>query len=143
MQQNKSMTLTILFILLAVGLLAGFLSGMVGIGGGIVLVPALIYFLGFSQMNAQGTSLALIMFPVGILAVINYYKQGHIDFNVVFIIAIGFILGSFLGSKLALSIPQQLIKKIFAVLMIVIAVKMLFFDTHKAKENKITTATQH
>ena len=67
-------------ILLLVGLAAGILGGLVGIGGGIIIVPALIYFLGFSQFKAQGTSLALIMFPVGILGVLQYYKQGHVDF---------------------------------------------------------------
>ena len=121
-------TTTTVLILLAIGLFSGMLGGLVGIGGGIVLVPALIYFLGFSQLNAQGTSLALIMFPVGILAVINYYKQGHIDFNIVFILAIGFVIGSFLGSKFAMNIPQEIIKKCFAILMIYIAFKMLFSD---------------
>lgn len=121
-------TTTTVLILLAIGLFSGMLGGLVGIGGGIILVPALIYFLGFSQLNAQGTSLALIMFPVGILAVINYYKQGYIDFNIVFILAIGFVIGSFLGSKFAMNIPQDIIKKCFAILMIYIAFKMLFTD---------------
>ena len=96
---------------------------------------SLIYFLGFSQLNAQGTSLALIMFPVGILAVINYYKQGHIDFNIVFILAIGFVIGSFLGSKFAMNIPQEIIKKCFAILMIYIAFKMLFSDKKDLGKN--------
>jgi hypothetical protein len=125
---KMEITTTTVLILLAIGLFSGMLGGLVGIGGGIVLVPALIYFLGFSQLNAQGTSLALIMFPVGILAVINYYKQGHIDFNIVFILAIGFVIGSFLGSKFAMNIPQEIIKKCFAILMIYIAFKMLFSD---------------
>jgi len=125
---KMEITTTTVLILLAIGLFSGMLGGLVGIGGGIVIVPALIYFLGFSQLNAQGTSLALIMFPVGILAVINYYKQGHIDFNIVFILAIGFVIGSFLGSKFAMNIPQEIIKKCFAILMIYIAFKMLFSD---------------
>ena len=120
-------TQTIL-ILLATGLAAGILGGMVGIGGGIIIVPALVYFLGFSQFKAQGTSLALLMFPVGILGVLQYYRQGHVDFRIVGLIAAGFVLGSLLGSKLSLSLPQDTVKKIFAGLMIVIAVKMLFFD---------------
>lgn len=128
-------TTTTILVLLIIGLFAGMLGGMVGIGGGIVIVPALIYFLGFSQLNAQGTSLALIMFPVGILGVMNYYKQGHIDFNLVFILAAGFIIGSFLGSKLAMNIPQEMVKKFFAILMIVIAVKMLFFDKKKPESD--------
>jgi uncharacterized membrane protein YfcA len=135
--KNKmEITTTTVLILLAIGLFSGMLGGMVGIGGGIVIVPALIYFLGFSQLNAQGTSLALIMFPVGVLGVINYYKQGHVDFNIVFILAAGFIVGSFLGSKFAMNIPQVVVKKFFAVLMIVIAIKMLFFDNkNSSKDN--------
>ncbi len=123
--------MTTILILLIIGLAAGMLGGMVGIGGGIIIVPALIYLLRFSQLDAQGTSLALIMFPVGILGVLQYYKQGHVDFTVVAFIAIGFILGSFLGSKISLSIPQEYVKKCFAVLLIVMAVKMLFFDKNK------------
>jgi uncharacterized membrane protein YfcA len=137
--QNKNkmeITTTTVLILLAIGLFSGMLGGMVGIGGGIVIVPALIYFLGFSQLNAQGTSLALIMFPVGVLGVVNYYKQGHIDFNIVFILAAGFVIGSFLGSKFAMNIPQVFVKKFFAMLMIVIAIKMLFFDNkNSGKDN--------
>lgn len=120
-----------ILILILVGLAAGMLSGMVGVGGGIVIVPALIYFLGFSQFKAQGTSLALLMFPVGILGVLHYYKQGHVDFSIVLIIAAGFVFGSLLGSRFTLSMPQETVKKIFAILMIVIACKMLFFDKPK------------
>ena len=132
--QNKNkmeMTTATVLILLAIGLFSGILGGMVGIGGGIIIVPALIYFLGFSQLNAQGTSLALIMFPVGILGVLQYYKQGHVDFNIVLILAVGFVLGSFLGSKISLSISQEIVKRIFAILLLVIASKMLFFDKKK------------
>ena len=135
--KNKmEITTTTVLILLAIGLFSGILGGMVGIGGGIVIVPALIYFLGFSQLNAQGTSLALIMFPVGVLGVINYYKHGHIDFNIVFILAAGFIVGNFLGSKFAMNIPQDLVKKCFAILMIVIAIKMLFIDKKNPEIDK-------
>ena len=133
---KMEITTTTVLILLAIGLFSGMLGGMVGIGGGIVIVPALIYFLGFSQLNAQGTSLALIMFPVGVLGVINYYKQGHIDFNIVFILAIGFVVGSFLGSKFAMNIPQAFVKKSFAMLMIIIAMKMLFFDNKDSRKDK-------
>ena len=121
---------TILIIIL-VGLAAGMLSGLVGVGGGIIIVPALVYFIGFSQKTAQGTSLALIMLPVGIFGVIQYYKQGHVDYRIVGLLAIGFLVGSFFGSKLALTISQETLKKLFAVLMIVIAIKMLFLDKPK------------
>ncbi len=122
------MDMQTVIILILVGIAAGTLSGMVGVGGGIVIVPALVYFLGFTQMNAQGTSLALIMLPVGVLGVMQYYKQGHVDFNVVIVLAIGFVAGSFFGSKFSLSLPEEAVKKIFAILMIIIAVKMLFLD---------------
>ncbi len=130
-----------IIILIMVGMGAGILSGMVGVGGGIIIVPALVYFLGFSQMSAQGTSLALIMLPVGFLGVIQYYKLGHIDYSVVLILAIGFIAGSFFGSKFSLSLPQETVKKVFAVLMIVIAVKMLFLDKKKNNQDIKSTTT--
>jgi uncharacterized membrane protein YfcA len=125
---NKPMTLQTVLILIIIGLAAGMLGGMVGVGGGIIIVPALVYLLAFSQHEAQGTSLGLIVLPVGILGVINYYKEGYVDFRVVGILAIGFIAGSYFGSKFSLSLSQDIVKKIFAVLMIVVAIKMLFFD---------------
>ncbi len=128
-------TQTILIVIL-VGIAAGILGGLVGVGGGLIIVPALIYFLGMSQHTAQGTSLGLIMLPVGILAVLNYYKQGHVDFKIVGLLAVGFLVGSFFGSKIALNLPQDTIKKVFAAFMIIVAVKMLFFD--KKKEVKTT-----
>jgi uncharacterized membrane protein YfcA len=136
-QTRKKMDINTIIILLIIGAVAGMLGGLVGIGGGIIIVPALIYFLGKSQLQAQGISLALIMFPVGILGVMQYYKQGHIDFSIVLILAIGFILGSFFGSKIALDLPQDIIRKIFACLLILVAVKMLFLDKSKSKEKKI------
>ena len=123
-------TLT-MFIIILVGIAAGMLSGLVGVGGGIVIVPALVYFIGFSQKTAQGTSLGLILLPVGILGVMQYYKQGHVDLMVVAILAIGFLLGSYFGSRIALALPQETVKKIFAILMILIAIKMLFIDKTK------------
>lgn len=125
------MDITTLLILVLIGLASGFLGGMVGIGGGIIIVPALVYFLGFTQHQAQGSSLALLMLPVGILGVIQYYKQGHVDFSVVVILAAGFVIGSFFGSKLSLHLPQETIKKVFAVLLLVMAIKMLFLDKPK------------
>jgi uncharacterized protein len=113
------------------------LSGMVGIGGGLIIVPALVYFLGMSQHTAQGTSLGLILLPVGILAVLSYYKQGHVDIKIVGLLAIGFIAGSYFGSKISLSLPQETVKKIFAVMMILIAVKMIFFDKKKVENNPV------
>ncbi|MEA3426586.1 MAG: sulfite exporter TauE/SafE family protein [Bacteroidota bacterium] len=130
------MTLTTLILLLIVGLAAGFLSGLIGIGGGIIIVPALVLFLGFSQKLAQGTSLGILLLPVGILAVIQYYKQGYLNVNYVAIIASAFVLGSFLGSKLALSMNDEKMKKVFAIVLMLIAVKMLFFDKPKSPATK-------
>src|ERR1044072_7185473 len=109
------MTVQTILLLVVVGLLAGALSGLVGVGGGIIIVPAPVYFMGFSQHQAQGTSLGLLLLPVGILAVMNYYKQGYIDIKVVAIMCVAFVIGGWLGSKYALSLPQQTVKKIFAV----------------------------
>ena len=111
---------------------------VVGVGGGIIIVPALVYFIGFNQHTAQGTSLGLIMLPVGILGVLQYHKQGNVDFKVVGILAVGFLLGSYFGSKIALSIPQQTVKKIFAILMIIMAIKMLFFDRTINKKAQVS-----
>lgn len=138
------MTIQTILLLLLIGVMAGMLSGLVGIGGGIVIVPALVYLLSFSQKQAQGTSLAILLLPIGILAVINYYKdpQVHLDIKVVALIIIGFLAGSFFGSKLALSLPDTTVKKVFAGFMIIMAVKMMFFDKPKnpaiKQDGKIT-----
>jgi uncharacterized membrane protein YfcA len=135
--KKKSMDTQIVLIIIMAGIAAGMLSGLVGVGGGLIIVPSLVYFIGFSQKTAQGTSLAMIMLPVGIFGVIQYYKQGHVDFKIVGLLAIGFLAGSFLGSKIALSISQEMLKKVFAVLMILIAIKMLFLDKPPKNENKL------
>lgn len=114
-----------LIYLVLIGLAAGFMGGMVGVGGGIIIVPALVLLLGMSQHLAQGISLTMMLFPVGILGVMNYYKKGYVDFRFAGIIAIGFLIGSFLGSKLSLGLSQDTVKKVFAVIMILVAVKML------------------
>ena len=122
------MSIQTIVLLLVIGLAAGVLSGLVGVGGGIVVVPALVYILGYSQHEAQGTSLGLLLPPLGILAVINYYKKGFIDFRVVAIMCIAFLLGAYFGSSISLSLPQDKLKKIFAVLLLLVGVKMLFFE---------------
>ena len=127
------MTIQTILILVLTGIAAGMLGGLVGIGGGIIIVPSLVYFLSFSQKSAQGTSLGLLLLPVGILGVLQYYKQGHVDFRVVLIVAIGFLAGSYFGSKVALSLPQETVKKIFAIMLLLISIKMLFIDK-KLKE---------
>jgi uncharacterized membrane protein YfcA len=132
MEQNKiKMDIQVILILLLVGLAAGMLSGLVGVGGGIIIVPCLVFFLGFSQKMAQGTSLGILLLPIGILGAFQYYRQGYIDVKVVSIICVAFFFGSYFGSKIALSLSQENIKKVFAVVMMLVAVKMLFFDTKK------------
>jgi len=122
------MSLPIILGLIILGVLAGVFSGVVGIGGGIIIVPALVYLFGLSQHQAQGTTLGLLMFPVGIMAVLQYYKQGYIDFRYVLFIAAGFVAGGYLGGRLAVNLPDHQIRKIFALLMMAIAIKVLFFD---------------
>jgi uncharacterized membrane protein YfcA len=120
-------TQTVILIII-VGLAAGILSGLIGVGGGIIIVPALVFLLSFGQHQAQGTSLGMLLLPSGIFAVINYYKQGYIDLKVVFILFVGFLIGGYLGSKISLSLSEAAVKKIFAVVLVIIAGKMLFFD---------------
>ena len=129
------MSIYTILILILLGVAAGVLSGLVGVGGGIIIVPALVYFLSFSQKSAQGTSLGLLLLPVGILGLIEYYKEGHVDLKIVLILAIGFLAGSYFGSKIALNLPQGTLKKIFAVVLILVGVKMLFFDNTSKKDN--------
>lgn len=120
------MDVNTVLILLLIGLLAGMLSGFVGVGGGIIIVPALVIFLGFTQHGAQGTSLAVLLAPVGVFAVMNYYKAGHIDIRAAAVIGLAFIIGAYFGSKIAIGINQEMVKKVFAVFMIAVAIKMLF-----------------
>ena len=122
---TKKYTMNEIAILLLVGLAAGFLSGMVGVGGGIIVVPALVYFLGFSQHSAQGTTLFMFLFPIGILAVLNYHKAGYVDWKAALFICTKFIAGSYFGSRLSITIDQQTVKKIFGSLIIIMGIKML------------------
>jgi hypothetical protein len=126
-----TLTITLVIVLLIIGFASGMLSGLIGVGGGIIMVPALVFFLAFSQKEAQGTSLGILLLPVGILAVIKYYKEGYIDTRVVLLVSLGFVLGGYFGSKLALSLSEAAVKKIFAVVMILVALKLLFLDKEK------------
>ena len=124
----KHMDTNMIIGLLLIGLAAGILGGMVGVGGGLIVVPALVFFFGFSQHEAQGTSLGLLVLPVALFGMLNYYKQGYVDFRVVGLLAISFLIGSFFGSKWALSLPQDTIKKYFAVLLFYTAFKMIGWE---------------
>ncbi|MDQ3100715.1 MAG: sulfite exporter TauE/SafE family protein [Bacteroidota bacterium] len=112
--------------LMIVGLMAGALSGFVGIGGGLLMVPALIWLLGYSQHQAQGTSLGVLILPVVFLAARNYYKEGMIDIKVVAIIAVAFLAGGYFGSKWALALPAETVKRVFGIVMLVASLKLIF-----------------
>ena len=134
--KTKTMDVQVILLLLLLGFGAGILSGLVGVGGGIIIVPGLVFLLGFSQKMAQGTSLAVLLLPVGILAVMQYYKSGFVDVRSVGIIAIAFLVGGFFGSKIAIMLPADSVKKIFAILLLLISIKMLFFDKKTAVSNE-------
>ncbi|MDY0099365.1 MAG: sulfite exporter TauE/SafE family protein [Bacteroidales bacterium] len=120
------MTTSVLLLLIAIGILTGMVAGMLGIGGAVILIPALVFLLGFNQQLAQGTSLAMMLPPIGILAAYNYYKAGYVNIKFALILAAAFIIGSYFGSKLAVSMPEAILKKVFAFVLIAMAIKMLF-----------------
>ncbi|MFN5319466.1 MAG: TSUP family transporter [Bacteroidia bacterium] len=120
------MDIQTVLILLLTGLIAGFASGMVGIGGGILIIPALIFFLGLTQHQAQGATLGLLLMPVGFLAAINYYKTGNLNIYYSLIMALTFVGGAWLGSKVSLSIDAVLMRKIFGGIIFLISLKLIF-----------------
>jgi uncharacterized protein len=131
---KKEMTAELIAIVLIIGLAAGMLSGLVGVGGGIIMVPALVWFLSYTQHQAQGTSLGVLTFPVILLAFLKYYKDcaamgQPLDFKVIALLGAGFIVGSYFGSSIALKIDEKLLKKIFAIILFYSAFKMLEWDT--------------
>ncbi len=119
------MSVQTILILVIIGVSAGILSGFVGVGGGIIIVPALVYVLGMSQFEAQGTSLFVLLLPVGILAVVNYSKAQTINWRFGLIIAVTFVVGGFVGSKIALKINPAYVKLIFGVLMAYVSIRMI------------------
>lgn len=122
-----NISVSTLLIVIVIGIITGVMAGMLGIGGAIIMIPALVFFLGFSQQMAQGTSLAVMLPPIGILATYNYWKAGQVDLKVALILAVMFLVGSYFGSKLAITIPQPTLKKIFGVLLLLVAARMLFW----------------
>ena len=113
-------------VLIIIGLLAGMLSGFVGVGGGILMIPLLIIFLGLSQLEAQGTALVAMLPPIGILAAINYFKSGYVKWEYAVVIALTFVVGGYFGSKLSLSLNPEIVKKVFGVVMLFAAIKLIF-----------------
>lgn len=120
------MTVTQVLILILIGLVAGIFSGSLGVGGAIIVIPSLIFFLGLTQHQAQGTSLAFMIPPVTLLAVINYSKQGYVNWKYAVVLAVMFFIGAYIGSMISLSIPEKILKKIFGALLLFVAAKMIF-----------------
>ncbi|HQW84367.1 MAG TPA: sulfite exporter TauE/SafE family protein [Ferruginibacter sp.] len=121
--------MSFLFIggLLILGIIAGYFSGLIGIGGGVIIVPALIILFGFSQHMAQGTTLALLIPPIGILAVMDYYKKGYVDVKDAIFICAGFVIGGYLGGRMSLGLSEAVLRKVFSLILIIIGVRMFFF----------------
>jgi uncharacterized protein len=117
------MTNTIPYALL--GLVAGVLSGLIGIGGGVIIVPALLFLFGLSQHEAQGTTLAILIPPIGVLAAWVYYREGYVDIRIAALVAAGFIVGSFLGARFAAGLSNVVLEKVFGVALLLITIKMI------------------
>ena len=115
-----------IFIMVLIGLDAGVLGGMFGVGGGLIIVPALMLALSLGPKEAQGTSVAVMLPPIGILAAMNYYKAGYLNIKYALVIALAFIVGGWFGSKLAIMLPDAMMKKVFAGFMLITAIKMLW-----------------
>ncbi len=120
------MTVSQVIILLITGLLAGFVSGAMGVGGGIIIVPSLVFLLGMSQHEAQGTSLGVLILPVVLLGAINYYKSGYLNVKFAIVLILAFFIGSYLGSDVAIALPDKLLRKIFGGLVFILSLKMMF-----------------
>ena len=114
-----------IFLYLLLGLVAGIFSGLIGIGGGIILIPAMVFLFGMSQHTAQGTTLALMVPPIGLLAAWAYYKQGFVDLKMAAFICLGFFIGGLLGAKFAVGIPEPILKKVFGAVLLVASLKMI------------------
>lgn len=115
-----------LVILIIVGLLSGVLAGFFGVGGAIIVIPALIFILGLSQHEAQGTSLAFMLPPVGILATWNYWKAGHVNWKIALVLSLTFVVGAYIGSHFSVNISDKILRRVFGVLLVFIALKMIF-----------------
>ncbi|EMY81568.1 sulfite exporter TauE/SafE family protein [Psychroflexus gondwanensis] len=120
------MSLLIILALVVIGLIAGFLSGILGVGGGVVMVPLMVLLLGFSQHQAQGTSLAVLAVPVTLAAAYNYYQDGSLNWRYALVMALMFVIGGYLGSKLAISLDEKVLKRIFGVVLVVLGFRMIF-----------------
>jgi uncharacterized protein len=120
------MALHTIVLIAAIGIISGLLGGMLGLGGAIVIIPALVMLLGYSQQMAQGTALIMMVLPVGALAAFQYYQKGFVDIKASLIMGAFFFVGGYFGAKFATQIPEMLMKKIFAAVLVLIAIKMWF-----------------
>ncbi len=114
-----------IFLYLAAGLFAGAVSGLIGIGGGIVIVPFLVYIFGFSQHLAQGTTLAMLVPPIGLLAALTYYKQGYVNLPVAGLLCLGFVLGGYLGAHFAVGISEPALRRVFGSCLLLVSLYMI------------------
>jgi len=130
------MTIQTIVILVLIGLFAGILSGFVGVGGGIIIVPALVFFLGLTQHQAQGTSLFVLSMPVVIFAVINYWKTDNVNWKFGLIIASTFVIGAFLGSKLSLKLSPGMVKLVFGILLAYVSIRLMMSGYSAVSNNE-------
>ncbi len=108
------------------GLIAGILSGMLGIGGGTILIPALVFLFGLTQHQAQGTTLAIMIPPIGLLAAMRYYQSGNVKLAMAAFICVGFFIGGLIGANLVQDLPEPLLKKLFGFFLLFISLRMIF-----------------
>jgi len=121
------MTITQFLLLAIIGLMAGVFSSTFGVGGAIIVIPALVFFLGLSQHQAQGTSLAFMIPPVTLIAAISYAKNGYVNWKFALILAVMFVVGTYFGSMISFSLPDKVLRKAFGGLLLVIAVRVIFW----------------
>lgn len=125
--RERNIMPTFIILSLVIGLIAGTASGLIGIGGATIIIPALVFLFGMSQHTAQGTTLALMIPPIGLLAALTYYKAGFVDLKIAGFVCLGFFIGGLLGAKLAIMIPEHILKKAFGIFLLIISLRMIFF----------------
>jgi uncharacterized membrane protein YfcA len=123
----KGVNMTNIVLYLLVGLIAGLFSGLIGIGGATIMIPALVLLFGLSQHLAQGTTLAMMVPPIGILAAWTYYKAGFVDLKIAAFLCLGFFIGGLLGAQFAVDIPGHILKKLFGIFLLIVSLRMIFF----------------
>ena len=124
--KRRGAKVTNIFLYLLLGLAAGVISGLIGIGGGTIIVPVLVFLFGLSQHEAQGTTLALLVPPIGFLAAWTYYKEGYVDLRIASLICLGFFFGGLLGAKLATRLSSIVLERVFGIALFLISLKMIF-----------------